>query len=287
MENNDVFNSLTMIFSQLINNIDNSFLDNLREDGTLDSMYQRILNINPTERERIINSDFLSYTRYTQEEKDLSEEHIISLRENFILETETSLEEYGEFLPSVELINSVLDIKYNNNRSFFPDINYIVNYLFEKRCMCVRGYYDDNIVKRVIKQCVLYTGNLPSCSLYPQYIEYYILHGRIPTEDELAEYIRRLYDFSRNPEEFHQTDKCLVPTLNIESLPRHICTKEEESEGCGICQDEFVEGQRIITLLPCSHKFHEEKENCLETRCVINWLETHNVCPLCKSKINV
>lgn len=284
MENNDVFNSLTMIFSQLINNIDNSFLDNLREDGTLNDMYQRILNIAPAERERIINSDFLSYTLYTQAEKDSAEEYIKYVRDKFITDTETPLDDYGEFNPSIEIINSILDIRYNNN---FPDITDIVNYLFEKRCECVRGYYDDNIVKRVIKQCVLYIGQLPSCSLYPQYIEYYILHGRIPTENELEDYIRRLYDFSRNPEEFHQTDKCLVPTLNIDKLPRHVCTKEDESDGCGICQDEFTEGQTIIILQPCKHKFHEKKENCLETSCIINWLETHNVCPLCKNKISV
>lgn len=284
--NNDVFNSLTMVFNELINNIDNSFLDNLRDEGGLEEIYEQILNITPLERQRIINSDFLSYTRYSPDDKELAEEYLKDLRETFIKDTGNTLEEYGEYSISIELLNSTLDIYYENNCHSLPNIDEIVNRLFEKRCNCVMGY-DSNVIKRVIKQCVLYTGQLPSCSLYPNYIEYYILHGKIPTREELEEYMRRLFEFNRNPEDFHQTDKCLVPTLNIDKLPRHVCVKEEESEGCGICQDELVEGQNIITLLPCGHKFHEDKEKCLETSCVINWLETHNVCPLCKSKIGV
>ncbi len=108
--NNDVFNSLTMVFNELVNNIDNSFLDNLRDEGSIEEIYEQILNISPLERQRIVNSDFFSYTRYSPDDKELAEEYLKDIRETFIKDTENNLEEYGEYLVSIELLNSTLDI---------------------------------------------------------------------------------------------------------------------------------------------------------------------------------
>ncbi len=281
--------SLNGIFTNLINNLDNSFIDELRITGELDEYYNRIISAPEILRTNAIRnfsrtrySDILNL--YSDDERDLALNHIKDLRDSYLVDTEADITGYGEYEVSREIINKTLELYYENGAHSFPDLEDIVNSLFENRCNCVRGY-PENYVKKVIKQCVMYTGILPSCSLYPQYVEFYILHGKIPTRDELEEYMRRIYEFSRNPEEFHQTDKCLVPTLNVESLPRHTFSENEENDGCGICQDEFTVGQTLITLLPCGHRFHEHKKDCLETTCILNWLETHNVCPLCKAHI--
>ena len=279
--------SLNTVFNRLINNIDNSFLDELRNGGQLEEYYNRVISSPDIMRNRVARNYSLFsgiLDLYSDDEKDLAINHLKDLRDSFLLDTETDISSYGEYEISDEIANRILDLYYDSGAHSFPDIDEIVNCLFETRCNCVRGY-PENYVKKVIKQCVLYTGILPSCSLYPQYVEFYILHGKIPNGDELEEYMRRIYEFSRNPEEFHQSDKCLVPTLNIGNLPRHIFSENEENDGCGICQDEFTLGQTLITLLPCGHKFHEHKKDCLETTCILNWLETHNVCPLCKSHI--
>ncbi len=138
-----------------------------------------------------------------------------------------------------------------------------------------------------IKQCILYIGSTPSCELYPQYIEYYVLHGRIPTEEELEEFIRRVIEYSRNPEEFHQRDKQFVPTLHVDLLPVEKFVKSNEDKACCICQEDFSEGQEVITLLPCKHQFHNKDEECLEGGCILNWLDKYNYCPMCKTKVNV
>lgn len=280
---NPIIRSLTEVFSNLINNIDNSFLDELRSSGQFEEYYDRIINTPlSTIRNFSRTSDILNL--YSSDERELATNHIKDLRDSYLVDLDVS--DYGEYEVSREVINKTLDLYYENGAHSFPDLEDIVNSLFENRCNCVRSY-PENYVKNVIRQCVIYTGILPSCSLYPQYVEFYILHGKIPTRDELEEYMRRIYEFSRNPEEFHQTDKCLVPTLNIDSLPKHSFSEDEENTGCGVCQDEFVNGQTLITLLPCGHKFHENKKDCLETTCILNWLETHNICPLCKSHIGI
>lgn len=280
---NPIIRSLTEVFSNLINNIDNSFLDELRSSGQFEEYYDRIINTPlSTIRNFSRTSDILNL--YSSDERELAINHIKDLRDSYLVDIDVS--DYDEYEVSREVINKTLDLYYENGAHSFPDLEDIVNSLFGNRCNCVRSY-PENYVKNVIKQCVIYTGILPSCSLYPQYVEFYILHGKIPTRDELEEYMRRIYEFSRNPEEFHQTDKCLVPTLNIDSLPKHSFAEDEENTGCGVCQDEFVNGQTLITLLPCGHKFHENKKDCLETTCILNWLETHNVCPLCKSHIGI
>jgi hypothetical protein len=286
---NPIIRSLTEVFSNLINNIDNSFLDDLRNSGEIEEYYERIINAPEILRDSAIRN--FSRTRYSDilnlyspDERELATNHIKDLRDSYFVDVDADIGDYGEYEVSREIINKTLELYYENGAHSFPDLEDIVNSLFENRCNCVRSY-PENYVKKVIKQCVVYTGILPSCSLYPQYVEFYILHGKIPSRDELEEYMRRIYEFSRNPEEFHQTDKCLVPTLNVDNLPRHSFSEDEENTGCGVCQDEFINGQILITLLPCGHKFHENKKDCLETTCILNWLETHNVCPLCKSHI--
>lgn len=49
--------------------------------------------------------------------------------------------------------------------------------------------------------------------------------------------------------------------------------REEE---CMICLEEF-EARAEVSKMPCSHAFH--------TRCIIQWLEMSNICPICRSQM--
>ncbi len=84
----------------------------------------------------------------------------------------------------------------------------------------------------------------------------------------------------------HQKDKQFVPALNVDKLPREIYVKSEEDKACCICQEDFSEGQEIITLLPCCHQFHNKDSECLEGGSILTWLEKYNFCPMCKTKVN-
>ncbi|CAI9757807.1 unnamed protein product [Fraxinus pennsylvanica] len=57
---------------------------------------------------------------------------------------------------------------------------------------------------------------------------------------------------------------------------RHITfltSSPEEEDLCGICLDEYIEGQNIGEL-DCEHKFHHD--------CIRKWLMQKNICPMCK-----
>jgi len=47
----------------------------------------------------------------------------------------------------------------------------------------------------------------------------------------------------------------------------------EDENGCTICLDSFVKGDRL-RVLPCVHSFH--------VNCIDQWLKGHITCPLCK-----
>ncbi|XP_062017955.1 uncharacterized protein LOC133734338 [Rosa rugosa] len=50
----------------------------------------------------------------------------------------------------------------------------------------------------------------------------------------------------------------------------------KQNLSCSICMNEFAQGgvDQLITHLPCSHRYHVD--------CIIRWLETSHVCPLCR-----
>jgi len=286
INNNDLF----QLFSNMINNGASVF--NNFNPNEIETLYRRVLSLSDSERETIINNSILSMAvsellpgkRYSNHEYDLAESHFENLRESFMEDADMNIEGY-DYRLTVEVKNSILELYYETNAYELPDIDQIINKLFENRCACVMEY-PHNYVKKVIKQCILYTGSLPSCELYPQYIEYYVLHGRIPTDEELEEFIRRVIEYSRNPEEFHQKDKEFVPALNVDLLPIDKYVKMDEEKVCCICQEDFSEGQEVITLLPCKHQFHNKSEECLEGGCILTWLGKYNYCPLCKTKVN-
>ncbi|KAI8323916.1 hypothetical protein GQ54DRAFT_296483 [Martensiomyces pterosporus] len=65
----------------------------------------------------------------------------------------------------------------------------------------------------------------------------------------------------------------------IKSLPKRRVTKEEKAakDECGICMDEYEEGEEAVEL-PCKHIYHEE--------CVDHWLKVNGTCPICRARVD-
>ena len=63
----------------------------------------------------------------------------------------------------------------------------------------------------------------------------------------------------------------LLPS-NKRSLLEGLSSKKE----CTICLDEFLEGDEVA-LMPCGHVYHDG--------CIVKWLETSHLCPLCRYKM--
>ncbi|KAK7256173.1 hypothetical protein RIF29_29610 [Crotalaria pallida] len=69
------------------------------------------------------------------------------------------------------------------------------------------------------------------------------------------------------------TDEEIVTSIRHKTF--ELVNKEtiENKEACGICQEDYVNGEKIGQL-DCSHKFHID--------CIRNWLVRKNICPSCK-----
>lgn len=75
-------------------------------------------------------------------------------------------------------------------------------------------------------------------------------------------------------------------TRMIKSLFHHFISAPYSQERihwneCPICMVDFIEGQSIVTPLPCNtkHVYH--------TDCIKSWFKTKNSCPLCNKYIAI
>ncbi|XP_047972378.1 probable E3 ubiquitin-protein ligase RHG1A [Salvia hispanica] len=69
--------------------------------------------------------------------------------------------------------------------------------------------------------------------------------------------------------------KCVTRSV-YETTTSNIETTESGNDiKCSICQDEYVTGDEIGSLVECQHGFH--------TTCINQWLQVKNWCPICKA----
>ncbi len=292
-QNENRRDDMIYLFVQLLeNNIDFSSL-NGHDFSIFDTLRESFLNLGEERQVEIRNS---AYEVINQEEEKVVD-LFLSLRNKWIIENEINVQGYSFYLSGV-VKRCLMRVYYHtnnnsnnnsntNNENNELDITSVINECYRYRCNCVYNM-DQQLIKRIIKQCIFYTGEIPNCEYFPHFVEYYLLHGRIPNDEELNEYMRRVYQFSRSPEEFHQIDKCLVPTLGVDKLPvfdYQSKEKENEVDVCCICQEEFIQSQKVIKLVPCGHLFHHSSTECLENGSILDWLNSHNRCPLCKEKV--
>ncbi|GMY33285.1 E3 ubiquitin-protein ligase MPSR1-like [Fagus crenata] len=65
-----------------------------------------------------------------------------------------------------------------------------------------------------------------------------------------------------------------IPATQSSIQALHKFTLQQHSvEECIICMEEFLVGSVLIRM-PCSHVFHGD--------CIVKWLETSHLCPLCR-----
>jgi len=188
---------------------------------------------------------------------------------------------------SRSLLNIILDLYTDNEDDEYPILEEIVDKVYEYRCDCVY-FLNELDIKNMLKDYISDKGDLPRCREYSYLIEYHIINKSIPSEQELEDFMIRAMEFIFNPEEFHQKDKVHVPALGVDKLPvKNYCKNTCKSTTCSLCQDDFLDEQQIITLLPCKHEFHYNDKECLGNASIKNWLSNNNFCPLCKRKIEV
>lgn len=69
------------------------------------------------------------------------------------------------------------------------------------------------------------------------------------------------------------------PSNNVSVIPEYKADATLDDE-CSICFEKIKKRQKFRAL-PCS----EVKQHCFHTRCIDQWLQRHNSCPVCRAKV--
>ena len=79
-----------------------------------------------------------------------------------------------------------------------------------------------------------------------------------------------------NRVDVNPTKNNILNSLN-ENILKDVRNLNGENKKCIICQDEYINDDRVI-YLPCFHFFHKG--------CIKRWLRNNSECPICKLEIN-
>ena len=240
-----------------------------------------------------------SISKYSQDEYDLTIVYYNHIRDEWLTDNNErinlipDLKNYIE-KPSLKILNIILKY-FSENDEMFPTIDVFLDLVYNNRCLCIDRFSylfqtqtNQDIIKKIIQDFVMIYSFYPSCNYFSYYIEFFILHNRIPSEEELTSFMERAREFFISPEDFHQKDKLLVPTLNINKLPIEQFNNISNpiNDCCAICREEFSPATQTVKLSPCNHLFHSNDSECLQDASIFNWLHCYNFCPLCKTKID-
>ena len=69
------------------------------------------------------------------------------------------------------------------------------------------------------------------------------------------------------------------PSNNVAVIPEYKAEATLDDE-CSICFDKIKKNQKFRAL-PCS----EVKQHCFHTRCIDQWLQRNNTCPVCRANV--
>lgn len=166
----------------------------------------------------------------------------------------------------------------------FPTLDMFVNSLFNTLCMHASTISTEE-KKKLVEHFLVNFGKMPGCMETESAIIFNSLHGHYPTEEELQTTMQRTMEFAMNPEEFHQKDKKYVPVANLSQLKPN--KNLDEDTDCSLCFDTIEKGSSYYKLNPCGHIFHADSKSCLEGKSIMDWMNTHKTCPVCRTEIVV
>ena len=180
-----------------------------------------------------------------------------------------------------DICNIMLGHYYQTACERWPTNEEIVDIILSQPCRCTFNFGDQEL-KTMLLFYISTEGILPSCFEVENIFVYKAQMNRFPNYDELIDFIQRVTAFGNDPEEYHLKDKVHVPASNTTELPVLYLSSPET---CTLCQEECSTSQLVVKLEPCGHVFHATAEDCLETKSIYQWLEEHNYCFLCKTKV--
>ncbi|CAK7354908.1 unnamed protein product [Dovyalis caffra] len=82
-------------------------------------------------------------------------------------------------------------------------------------------------------------------------------------------------DISRAERESMEVEAKPIPATksSIDALERVVFDGSRSARDCTVCMEDIEAGSEAIRM-PCSHVYHSE--------CIVQWLQTSHLCPLCR-----
>jgi hypothetical protein len=221
-------------------------------------------------------------SRYKVDEYNQALDYFNTLANNYTLSLE---DETQNINPTIQILNIILDLYFEGALESMPSRLQIIDRVISYQCNCLRSYdISEPQLRQIVNHSIFSFGIYPTCYEIILLVEYQTIQQNLPSIEQFNTFMSNNINFFTDPENFHNNDKIHIPTLNLDSYSRTKATSDINTS-CGICQDDFKEGDTLITLEPCGHQFHSLSEECLDTASVIDWLTNHNYCPLCKSRV--
>ena len=217
----------------------------------------------------------LGIDRYSENDNNINNyqfnNEISRTNDNYILENSQEIKSYSD------------NNNYNNNQSDNDMIRESNNYNIENSYE--RGTYSDNNNDDNINSFNRY--DVESSQGIERYSEGNNYNNNY-NSSLISQNQENMNDLNENSEgypersgESVEQNQSLNNLINIEDLPVNVLNKvdnlDENNKNCVICLEDFVIGDRIISL-PCIHIFHAD--------CIKNWFIIDKSCPICKYKFN-
>ena len=91
--------------------------------------------------------------------------------------------------------------------------------------------------------------------------------------DDRDQIHRAISEFTRESMETRMIKTVPAAKASIEALKKVRVDVSCTARECSICLEEFCNGSEVMRM-PCSHIYHKD--------CIVKWLETSHLCPLCR-----
>ena len=206
-----------------------------------------------------------------QEEKRLLDAHII---------------EY--FIPNIELVDRPPSLRVLLEMSKchpISNFNHLIDLLYSKACKCLlrsSNRYTEEEIKLAMRVSLVMNMRLTSCDYIKTSIDYYRINRRFQNTDETIEAAQTA--MATIISTIYSEEKKTNPTQNLDKLQKKKMGDSTVVHECHICQSEITYNQMYYKL-PCKHFYHADEKDCLQEKTIVNWLQTSDVCPVCRAKV--
>ena len=190
------------------------------------------------------------------------------------------LEELG--LPVTTVLLTIVSSLLRSDFSDHVTAAHIAHKWLRRRpCLCL-FFFDPTVLVPFIVHCLKILKRDITCLEVEAAYQHSCLHnGAFPNIIELHVLSNNLALLASNPEAYHEENKVVVSTPNVEDLPQTLATHVSE---CVLCQDEILPNQKTFHVPCCNQTFHADPLQCVGGT-VKDWLKTSRSCPLCKKDV--